>query len=195
VSNLNPPQKLDQTNQDHNWCDVLDVIEKCYRQHNLQILVREVSEVFGPTATKYPLTAGVKWLEKTSFGGTNCSTIELARHNPHRKREILQPFLTLGKSTCEALSKLSPFEEPLNLIASGGVRHSLDVARYIRFVVKMTALAQPTLSPAIEFSSAVIEEIKIVSEQLTRTMFLTGKHSLEKLKEVNLLSSPRFKQR
>ncbi len=160
----------------------------------MQILVREVSGDFGPTAAKYLLTAAVKWLEKTGFGGTNWSTIELTRHIPLLNREIFQPFLTLGKSACEALSKLSQLDEPLSLIASGGVRQSLDVAHYIRLGAKMTGLAQPTLSPAIEFSSVVIEGIKIVSEQLRKTMLLTGKLSLEKLIEVNLLSSPRFKQ-
>ncbi len=191
---LNPLQELSQPNGDHNWCGVLNAIEKCCRHLDVPILAKEVGVGIGPTAARDLLSVGVAWLETAGFGGTNWVTIELARNDSHKEREIMQPFITWGMSTCEVLSELSKFDEPLNLIASGGVRHGLDVARCIRLGAKMTALAQPFLSPAIDSSSAVIEKIEIVSEQLKRTMFLTGKNSLEKLKEANLLKSPRLKQ-
>ncbi|MAH73186.1 MAG: type 2 isopentenyl-diphosphate Delta-isomerase [Cellvibrionales bacterium TMED49] len=191
---LNPLQELSQPNGDHNWCGVLNAIEKCCSQLNIPILVKEVGVGIGPTAARHLLSTGVEWLETAGFGGTNWTTIELARNNSYREREIMQPFITWGMSTCEVLFELSKLDEPLNLIASGGVRHGLDVARCIRLGAKMAAIAQPFLSPAIDSSSAVVEKIEIVSEQIKRTMFLTGKISLEELKEANLLRPQRLKK-
>ena len=64
--------------------------------------------------------------------------------------------------------------EQIGLIASGGLRNGLDIARSLRLGANMTAIAQPFLEPALNSSEAVIEKIDILSEQLRRAMFLTG---------------------
>ena len=74
----------------------------------------------------------------------------------------------------------------INLIASGGVRDGLDIAKCIRLGAQMAALAQPFLAPALESSQAVIDRVQILQEQLRWAMFLTGSQNINALRAAPL---------
>jgi isopentenyl-diphosphate delta-isomerase len=72
------------------------------------------------------------------------------------------------------------------LIASGGVRHGLDIACSIRLGAQMAALAQPFLQPALESTESVVNKIELLRDQLRWAMFLTGSPSLSALRSAPL---------
>jgi isopentenyl-diphosphate delta-isomerase len=76
----------------------------------------------------------------------------------------------------------------LGLIASGGLRDGLDIARSLRLGANFSAIAQPFLQSALESTEAVIEQIDIFREQLRWTMFLTGSKDLKQLKKAPLIN-------
>ena len=85
--------------------------------------------------------------------------------------------------TAKLIPMVRKQSEQIGLIASGGLRNGLDIARSLRLGANMTAVAQPFLEPALNSSEAVIEKIDILSEQLRRAMFLTGSRDLKQLQE------------
>lgn len=117
------------------------------------------------------------------MAGTNWASIEWARNQSPRERQIAEPFINWGMDTVKLLPSVHRVCPELNLIGSGGVRQGLDIARCIRLGAKLTALAQPFLEPALISTEAVVEKISIFQEQLRWAMFLTGSSDLDALKK------------
>lgn len=182
VIHLNPLQELIQPKGDRDWRRVLEAIQLCASTLSVPVVVKEVGAGIGPTSAKTLTDAGVQWIEVAGRGGTNWASIELARNNSAREREIAAPFLDWGMDTAELLPAVHAACPQLALIGSGGLRHGLDIARCIRLGAQITALAQPFLKPALQSTNAVVEKITILQEQLRWSMFLTGSQNLSQLK-------------
>lgn len=178
---LNPLQELIQPNGDRDWNKVLEAIHQCCNDLSVPVIVKEVGSGIGPTTARKLIDAGVSWIEVAGRGGTSWASIEMARNESAREREIAQPFLNWGMDTAALLPTLKQLDASLKLIGSGGVRHGLDIARCIRLGAQMTALAQPFLGPAMDSTEAVVEKISILTEQLRWAMFLTGSKNLDQL--------------
>jgi isopentenyl-diphosphate delta-isomerase len=68
-----------------------------------------------------------------------------------------------------------------NLIASGGIRSGLDLAKSLILGAKLGGIALPLLKEATQSSQAVIEKIKGIQKELQTTMFLLGIQTIEEL--------------
>lgn len=184
---LNPLQELVQPDGDRNWRGVLNAIEKCCHSLDVPVIVKEVGMGIGPGAAQRLLDAGVKWIDIAGRGGTSWASIENARNHHNREQQIAAPFIDWGMDTAKLISMVRKQSDQLGLIASGGLRNGLDIARSLRLGADMCAIAQPFLEPALKSSEAVIETIDILSEQLRRAMFLTGSRDLNQLQSAPLI--------
>ena len=184
---LNPLQELVQPDGDRNWHGVLDAIEKCCHSLDVPVIVKEVGMGIGPGAAQRLIDAGVKWIDIAGRGGTSWPSIENARNHQDREQQIAAPFIDWGMDTAKLIPMVRKQSEQIGLIASGGLRNGLDIARSLRLGANMTAVAQPFLEPALNSSEAVIEKIDILSEQLRRAMFLTGSRDLKQLQGAPLI--------
>ena len=187
IIHLNPLQELVQPNGDRDWRGVLNAIEQCCATLSVPVIVKEVGAGIGPTSAQRLIDAGVKWIEIAGRGGTSWASIENARIEQTREQQIAAPFLDWGMDSAQLIPALRSQSDQLGLIASGGLRNGLDIARSLRLGANMSALAQPFLQPALESTEAVIEKIEILREQLRWTMFLTGSKNLEKLHSAPLM--------
>ena len=189
VVHLNPLQELVQPNGDRDWRGVLNAIEQCCARVDVPVILKEVGAGISIATAQRLMDAGVTWIDVAGRGGTNWASIESARINESREQQIASAFLDWGMPTVELVAGLRAQSGRLGIIASGGVRHGLDIARSVRLGADMTAMAQPFLQPALESSEAVIEKITIFSEQLRWAMFLTGSKNLEQLQSAPLLNA------
>ena len=184
---LNPLQELVQPDGDRDWRGVLNAIEKCCHSLDVPVIVKEVGMGIGPGAAQRLIDAGVKWIDIAGRGGTRWASIENARNHQNREQQIAAPFIDWGMDTAKLISMVRKQSDQLGLIASGGLRNGLDIARSLRLGADMTAIAQPFLEPALKSSEAVIATIDILSEQLRRAMFLTGSRDLKQLQSAPLI--------
>jgi len=183
VIHINSLQELVQEGGDRNWKQVLHAILECVDKLSVPVIVKEVGAGIGPESAQKLFTAGIRWIEVAGRGGTNWASIEWARNQSPRERQIAEPFINWGMDTVKLLPSVHRVCPELNLIGSGGVRQGLDIARCIRLGAKLTALAQPFLEPALISTEAVVEKISIFQEQLRWAMFLTGSSDLDALKK------------
>ena len=188
VVHINPLQELVQQGGDRDWNLVMESIFYCSANLTVPVIVKEVGAGISPSCAKKLFDGGIQWIEVAGRGGTNWASIELARNQIAKERQIAQPFIDWGMDTVDLLPAVSKHCPKLNLIGSGGVRNGLDVARCIRLGAAVSALAQPFLAPALESTEAVIEKISILKEQLRWAMFLTGSSDLFTLREAPLQS-------
>jgi len=171
---------------DRDWRGVLDAIEQCCATLSVPVIIKEVGAGIGPTAAKRLIDVGVQWIEIAGRGGTSWASIENARTDQTREQQIAAPFINWGMNSAQLIPQLRSQSQQLSLIASGGLRNGLDIARSIRLGANMSSIAQPFLAPALESTEAVIEQIEIFREQLRWAMFLTGSKNLKKLQSAPL---------
>jgi isopentenyl-diphosphate delta-isomerase len=72
----------------------------------------------------------------------------------------------------------------LPVIASGGVRSGLDVAKALALGASLASMALPILAPSANGEGGVKKELCLIVEELRNTMFLVGADSIRKMKMV-----------
>lgn len=77
--------------------------------------------------------------------------------------------------------------DDLIVIASGGIRTGIDMAKAIALSAWSVGVALPLLRPATESGDAVIKVIKQILFEFQTTMFCIGAKNLADLRETPLL--------
>ncbi|AGB31206.1 isopentenyl pyrophosphate isomerase [Natrinema pellirubrum DSM 15624] len=179
---LNFLQEAVQPEGDVDGRDCLAAIERVAADLSVPIIVKETGNgISGETARKLS-AAGVHAIDVAGKGGTTWSGIEAYRAataNEPRQQRIGTLFRDWGIPT--AASTLECVAEHDCVIASGGVRTGLDVAKAIAVGARAGGLAKPFLKPATNGPDAVIERIEDLIAELRTAMFVTGSGSIDAL--------------
>jgi isopentenyl-diphosphate delta-isomerase len=80
-----------------------------------------------------------------------------------------------------ALRLLKPYRHEMTMIASGGVRNGIDMAKCIILGASLCGIARPFLNPARESAEAVREAIRRIRREFTTAMFLLGAGAVDEL--------------
>ena len=75
----------------------------------------------------------------------------------------------------------------MNVIASGGIKDGVDVAKSIALGADIAGMARPLLKILMENGTQGLEnEIDYIQKELKLAMFLTGAKNIRKLRKVEL---------
>lgn len=142
---LNLLQELIQSNGDTNFKDLLGKIAKLIKQIKLPVIVKEVGFGIDPQTAKKLYQVGVYGIDIAGKGGTNWAKIESQRRWDNRA----WPLFEVGWPAPYLVEKISAFKpKDKFLIASGGIRHGLHIAKAIHLGADMVSMAQPFLMAA-----------------------------------------------
>ena len=104
-----------------------------------------------------------------------------------RDGEVRRPDLAeWGLPTVDALLEVREALPGMPLVASGGVRSGLDVAKAIALGARVAAIARPLLAPALDSADAVEAVLASVIEELRLAMHLVGVADVAALATVRL---------
>ena len=134
--------------------------------------------------------AGVKAIDVGGLGGTSFSAVEHYRARKEAaglKERLGATFWNWGIPTPASILVA---DVGLPLVATGGVRSGLDVAKGIALGATMAGMAKPMLEAAKVSSDAVVHELRAVIEELKAAMFLTGSRSIKELQDRPVIVSP-----
>jgi isopentenyl-diphosphate delta-isomerase len=126
-------------------------------------------------------TAGVIGIDVGGLGGTSFSAVEYYRarkEGQEMKERLGATFWNWGIPTPASVVMA---RTGLPVIATGGVRSGLDVARAICLGASAAGLAKPMLEAAKQSADAVVKELQLIIEELKTTMFLSGCANLNDL--------------
>ena len=121
--------------------------------------------------------AGVAAIDVAGAGGTNWALIEGRRDE--RAGEVAGAFADWGTPTVDALADARAAAPGLPLIASGGIRDGVEIAKCLALGATAAGIAAPLLAAARD--DRVGEALGVVIEQLRIATWLAGAPSAQEL--------------
>lgn len=178
---LNYLQEIIQPEGDTNAEGCIEVIRRIASV--VPTIVKETGAgISRPLALKLKRT-GIKGIDISGLGGTNFAAVEYYRakqNNDARRARLGELFLHWGIPSPVSLLFA---QVGLPIIASGGIRSGLDVARALTLGASVVGIAGKILKPATESADAVSQELRNIIEELKTAMFLTGSKTVSELKQ------------
>ena len=176
ILHLNPLQEAVQPEGDTDFSNLLKSITDAIQGLETPVIVKEVGAGMSRVDAELLINAGVKIIDVAGAGGTSWSRIEAARSGDSSLGECFQDW---GVPTPEALRNLSDLD--VTLIASGGIRTGIDMAKAMILGASLCGVARPLLTPARGSVDAVRAVIQRIKKEFTTAMFLLGCKNIEQL--------------
>jgi isopentenyl-diphosphate delta-isomerase len=134
--------------------------------------------------------AGVAAIDVGGLGGTSFAAIE---HYRSKGETLGKTFWDWGIPTAISTVECSRYTK-LPVIATGGIRNGIDVAKAIALGASCCGLALPLLDKARKGYKEVVEELRRIIEELKTAMFLVGAGSIGELKQVDVVITGRTRE-
>ncbi len=182
---LNPLQEAVQPEGDCNSIGVLGHIRAIVESVDIPVMVKETGAGMSGVVARSLEEIGVDAVDVGGVGGTSWAAVEYfraVRDGDEVKIQLGHDFWDWGIPT--ALSVIMVVDATgLDVIATGGIRTGLDVAKSLSLGAVAAGVAHPLLKPAVRGTVAdVIDEVEKIVEGLKVAMYLTGCETLEELK-------------
>lgn len=186
ILHLNVLQEAVQPEGNRNFKGLGEKIAAVCRELEVPVIAKEVGNGISVDAAIRLQRAGVKALDVAGYGGTSWSAVEAQRAVKQGKRPDTA-FADWGIPTEEALVSVRQALPDIQLIASGGVRSGVDIAKAIALGADLGAFGQPLLAAALESSAKVVEFIAGVIHELKVSMLCVGAADLTALRKAPLV--------
>src|SRR5215203_2212023 len=189
VIHLNPLQELIQPEGEPRYRGVLERISKITESITIPIIVKEVGAGISREVALILEKAKVNCINIAGAGGTSWAGIEKIRANQVKndvKEHLGELFWDWGIPTALSLIEVRNSVE-IPLIASGGIRNGLEVAKCISLGANMCAMAYPFLKAASESKESLFKFSEQIINELKGTMFLTGSSNILDLAKSRLI--------
>jgi len=184
---LNFLQESIQPEGDKDACGVLDAIRTA-ASGTVPIIVKETGSGISRETASDLVEAGVKIIDVSGVGGMSWAGVEAyraAEAGDHELEEMGRLLWSWGVPTPASIIECKA--AGANVIASGGVRSGLDVARSLALGACMAGTALPMLAPATKDSQSVVKAMSGYIRALRIAMFLTGCKDIPMLGRVPLV--------
>lgn len=184
---LNFLQEALQPEGDHDARGCYAALEELCRERRTPVIVKETGSGISAATARDCWNAGAAAIDIGGWGGTNWAAVEgLRREKTTRTEHPERPPLSLvfeewGIPTVVSLCEVAGTGGPV--IATGGIRSGLDMARAIALGADICGIALPLLAPAMRGEQDVTKVIGAFVEELRVAMFLSGAKNLDELKE------------
>ena len=186
---LNPLQEAVQPEGDTDFRNLAVKIRKVADALEVPVIVKEVGAGFSKADADLFHGSSVRHIDVAGTGGTSWSRIE--HHRSEDPDDSLGlAFQDWGIPTPVALQTLAPYRDHFTLIASGGIRSGIDMAKAIVLGASLCGMASPFLKPATESVDAVIAVIERVRREFVTAMFLLGMCQVQMMVGNDLLLRP-----
>jgi len=183
---LNSVQEAVQPEGDSNFSGLLNKINELSKGLGVPILVKEVGWGISGATAKRLIEAGVAGIDVAGAGGTSWSQVEMHRAERDSQARVAASFIDWGIPTSDALEQIRAIDAEIELVASGGLRNGVDIAKCIALGANLAGMANPFLKAADQSTEAVIAEIDEIKTVLSIAMFATGCTTIEQLADINL---------
>ncbi len=188
ILHLNALQEAVQPEGDANFAGLLKKIEAVCRALSVPVIAKEVGWGISHEAAWQLGQAGVAAIDVAGAGGTSWSQVEMHRAKTESHKRVAAAFVDWGIPTADSIRQVRASVPELPIIASGGLRDGVDVAKCLALGASLGGLAGPFLKAANISLSAVHETIAELTRELRIVMFATGAENIAALQNTPLLT-------
>jgi isopentenyl-diphosphate delta-isomerase len=187
ILHLNPLQECVQTKGDTNFRYLLEKISQLCHKLPVPVIAKEVGNGISASMAEKLIAAGVAAIDVAGAGGTSWAKVEGERAENALQRRLGMTFANWGLPTAECIRSIRVVATDVPLIASGGLRHGLDVAKAIALGADIAGLAWPFLQAAAESEAALYALAEALIAEITTVLFCTGNMTLYQMKHSHAL--------
>jgi isopentenyl-diphosphate Delta-isomerase len=185
VIHLNPLQELIQPEGEPKYRGVLDQITELVTNLDLPVMVKEVGAGISREVAITLEMAGISAINIAGSGGTSWAGVEKIRADAAKNKTKIhlgELFWDWGIPTAVSLIEVKKVLKKTPIVASGGLRNGLEVAKCIALGADMCAMAYPFLVSAAKSIDSLFSYMDMILAELKSTMFLLGTKNIEMLK-------------
>ncbi|BAZ52934.1 hypothetical protein NIES4103_55990 [Nostoc sp. NIES-4103] len=182
ILHINPLQEFIQPRGDTNFRGLLDKIANLCAKLPVPVIAKEVGNGISAAMAEKLIAAGVTAIDVAGAGGTSWAKVEGERGENALQRTLGNTFADWGIPTAECITSIRAIAPDVPLIASGGLRHGLDVAKAIALGADIAGLAMPFLQAAVLSEAALHDLAEVLIAEITTVLFCTGNATLHQLK-------------
>ena len=178
---LNVAQEFFQKDEerDIDFSNTYEALEKLCSELTIPVVAKEVGNGISKKTAQKLKKAGVKAIDVGGKGGTSWVVVDSLRSGKNADL-----FKNWGIPT--AASIIEAKEAGLPLIATGGVRTGVDIAKAVALGSNLTGIALPFLKTYhSKGEKGLIGLIKKLELELKTTMFFTGSKNIQELKKAD----------
>ncbi|HEY88362.1 MAG TPA: type 2 isopentenyl-diphosphate Delta-isomerase [Thermoflexia bacterium] len=187
ILHLNPLQEALQPEGDTHFAGLLPRIEAVCCALEVPVIVKEVGWGLSAASARQLRDAGVTALDVAGAGGTSWSQVELYRSQSAVQREVAAAFRDWGIPTATALQLVRQAVPQLPVIASGGLRDGIALAKSLALGADVGASATPLLRAAFESTEALHHALVVWRRQFKIAMFAAGLPDIAALQKAKLI--------
>lgn len=150
---------------------------------SIPVIVKETGAGLSPRAVNALAETKIKGVDVGGLSGTSFSAVEVYRAGEGEEGDLIRrlgtTFWDWGIPTPVSLMIAS---QRFEVLATGGIRNGLDVARAITLGAGSAGIAGALLRAATTSRDAVVRELRAILTEFRAAMFLTGCRSVEDLR-------------
>lgn len=187
VVHINPIQEAIQPEGNRNWQGLEKKLGDLVRKIKVPIIVKEVGFGMSQDVIERLCKIGIRYIDVAGWGGTNWSMVEGLRGKADKSLGEL--FSNWGISTAESLEnamKVKRKAKDLEILASGGIRNGVEIAKCMSLGASLVGIAAPFAKAGMESTMEVEKLLEKYAKELKITMFGVGARNIGELQGTKL---------
>jgi isopentenyl-diphosphate delta-isomerase len=179
----NPKQEAIQSgDQDfRGLADKIRVVASTLHKSGVPVFVREVGFGISQDAARRLIDCGIQGIDCAGAGGTSWAKVESICAKSERRKIMGDVFGEWGIPTAQSILNVRSVSDRIPLIATGGLRSGVDVAKALALGADIGSMARPMLVAADQGDEAIDRFIERTLTELRIAMFGVGAATVEAL--------------
>ncbi len=183
IFHFNPLQEAVQDAGDTNFEGLARKLEEICKKIEVPVIAKEVGWGISERSAKLLADCGVQAIDVAGAGGTSWSQVEMHRAPDEFTRELAGTFVGWGIPTAESILNVKRAAPDMKILASGGIKDGLDIAKCVALGATLGGMAGQFLKAAAASTEKVVDMMKLTKRQIEVTMFVAGAGTLVELEE------------
>ncbi len=191
ILHLNAVQEAVQPEGDTRFAGLAHKIEQVCRALSVPVIAKEVGWGFSEEDVRLLTQAGVSAIDVAGAGGTSWSQVEMYRAETESQKRLAAAFIDWGIPTADAILNVRRAAPHLPVIASGGLRSGIDIAKCLALGASLGGMAGPFLKAAAQSVDLTVQTIEEIQREIRVCMFAAGVGNIGELQRLQLVETPR----
>ncbi|MDR1982575.1 MAG: type 2 isopentenyl-diphosphate Delta-isomerase [Holosporaceae bacterium] len=187
ILHLNPMQEVFQIDGNSNFSGLLKKIEKVCSSIEYPVIIKEVGYGISAHVAKKLQNVGVYGIDVAGAGSVSWSSLESGRSNDIVVKNASNAFTDWGNSTVDCIKSIAETTKKIKIIASGGIKTGVDMAKSIALGADICGNASGFLQKIMDSRSDCENFVESLILELKTAMLCVGSKNLQELKSAKLL--------